>query len=106
MEPKETLMQRIAKSKWSPMSILTDEQYEEMLQEKLLRVEAEIAMVDDRIEAMKKQARQAEARRKLEGALDEAEAPIARIETRIAGEREKAMDATAIPAQQDKMNKK
>ncbi|KAH7384161.1 hypothetical protein DE146DRAFT_217393 [Phaeosphaeria sp. MPI-PUGE-AT-0046c] len=62
-EPKGTLMQRIAKSKWSPMSILTDEQYEAMLQEKLLKVEAEIAIIDERIEGVKKAAMEEEAQR-------------------------------------------
>ncbi|KAH7083742.1 hypothetical protein FB567DRAFT_529837 [Paraphoma chrysanthemicola] len=64
-KPKDTLVQKIAKSKWSPMSVLTDEQYEEMLQEKLLRFEAEIALIDERIEGVKKQAIEAEAQRKL-----------------------------------------
>jgi hypothetical protein len=64
-KPKETLVQKFAKSKWSPMSILTDEQYEEMLQEKLLKVEAEIAIIDERIEGVKKMALEAEAQRAL-----------------------------------------
>ncbi|KAH7355770.1 hypothetical protein BKA66DRAFT_474867 [Pyrenochaeta sp. MPI-SDFR-AT-0127] len=55
-KPKDTLMQKIAKSKWSPMSVLSDEQYEHMLQEKLLKVEAEIALIDDRIQGFKKKA--------------------------------------------------
>ncbi|KAH3951292.1 hypothetical protein HBI56_090790 [Parastagonospora nodorum] len=63
--PKETLVQKFAKSKWSPMSILTDEQYEEMLQEKLLKVEADIAIIDERIEAVKKMAIEEEGQRAL-----------------------------------------
>lgn len=63
--PKETLVQKFAKSKWSPMSVLTDEQYEEMLQEKLLKVEADIAIIDERIEAVKKMAIEKEGRRAL-----------------------------------------
>lgn len=55
-KPKETLMHKFAKSKWSPMSVLTDEQYANMLQEKLLKVEAEIAIIDDRIENFRKEA--------------------------------------------------
>ncbi|KAH7067496.1 hypothetical protein BKA63DRAFT_424138 [Paraphoma chrysanthemicola] len=65
-KPRDTLVQKMAKSKWSPMSVLTDEQYEEMLQEKLLRFEAEIALIDERIEGVKKQAIEAEAQRKLQ----------------------------------------
>lgn len=61
--PKETLMHKIAKSKWSPMQVLSDEDYERMMQEKLLRVEADIAMIDDKIEMLKKQAAEMEAQR-------------------------------------------
>lgn len=48
-------------SKWSPMSKLTDKDYEKLLQEKLLRVNAEIAMVDERIDSLKAQEREAAA---------------------------------------------
>jgi hypothetical protein len=64
-KPKDNFMQRIAKSKWSPMSVLTDEQYEDMLQERLLQVEAEIAIVDEKIEAVRKMAIEAEGQRAL-----------------------------------------
>lgn len=43
-------MQRMAKSKWVPMSVLSDEEYEKMLEEKLLGVEASLALVDERME--------------------------------------------------------
>lgn len=43
------LLQRIAKSRWVPVQALADEEYRDMLQEKLLRVETEIALIDDRI---------------------------------------------------------
>ena len=62
--PKETLMQKIAKSKWSPMSVLSDEEYVEMMQEKLLKVEAEIAIIDDRIEGFRKRARETKGQKK------------------------------------------
>jgi hypothetical protein len=64
-KPKDNLMQRFAKSKWSPMTVLTDEQYEELLQERLLQVEAELAMIDERIEGVKKMAMEAEGQRAL-----------------------------------------
>ncbi|KAF2126552.1 hypothetical protein P153DRAFT_369243 [Dothidotthia symphoricarpi CBS 119687] len=54
--PRETLVHRFAKSKWSPMSVLSDEEYVRMMQEKVLKVEAEIAMIDDRIEGFRKRA--------------------------------------------------
>ncbi|KAL8697650.1 MAG: hypothetical protein Q9201_007022 [Fulgogasparrea decipioides] len=40
---------RALDSKWSPMKILSDEEYEKMLKQKLLRVEAEIAILDEDI---------------------------------------------------------
>lgn len=35
------------------MKVLSDEQYEKMLREKLLRVEAELAIVDEDVEKLK-----------------------------------------------------
>jgi hypothetical protein len=46
-------LQRFAKKSWSPMSILTDEQYEELLNEKLLKLEVEIALIDDKIKELR-----------------------------------------------------
>jgi len=40
-------------SKWSPVTPLTDKDYEHYLEEKLLRVEAEIAIVDDSIRELR-----------------------------------------------------
>jgi len=45
-------------SKWSPLKVLTDTEYEDMLQEKLLRVNAEIALIDENIEALRAQERE------------------------------------------------
>ncbi|KAL8663537.1 MAG: hypothetical protein Q9168_008077 [Polycauliona sp. 1 TL-2023] len=47
---KEPWWKRALNSKWSPMKVLSDEQYERMLREKLLRVEADIAIVEEDIE--------------------------------------------------------
>ncbi|KAF2157199.1 hypothetical protein K461DRAFT_289540 [Myriangium duriaei CBS 260.36] len=49
---KETLTEWVAKQKWSPFSILTDAQYESILREKILKVDVEIALIDDRIREM------------------------------------------------------
>ncbi|KAF2489633.1 hypothetical protein BU16DRAFT_471127, partial [Lophium mytilinum] len=49
------IIHRMAKSRWSPMKFLSDEEYEHMLQEKLLSIEAEIAMIDDTIDKFKKE---------------------------------------------------
>jgi len=40
-------------SKWSPVTALSDSDYESMLQERLLRVNAEIALVDEGIQALR-----------------------------------------------------
>lgn len=42
--------------KWSPVKVLTDQEYEVMLREKILRVDADIAIVDESISAVKEQA--------------------------------------------------
>lgn len=42
----------MAEMKWSPMKVLSDEQYERMLRERLLKVEAEIAILDEKIESV------------------------------------------------------
>lgn len=42
-------------SRWSPMKKLTDEEYEHILEEKLLRLDAEIAIIDDNIADLKAQ---------------------------------------------------
>lgn len=42
-------------SKWSPVKVLSDEEYENMLREKLLRVSAQIALVDESIEALRQE---------------------------------------------------
>ena len=44
-----SLVDRITSSKWSPMTRLSDEEYEGILKERLLRVEADIALVDEDI---------------------------------------------------------
>lgn len=40
-------------SKYSPLTFLSDKEYETILEEKLLRVEAEIAVVDDNIKELR-----------------------------------------------------
>lgn len=43
-------------SKWSPVKALSDEEYGRILEERLLKLDAEIALVDESIEAVKKMA--------------------------------------------------
>ncbi|KAI1777662.1 hypothetical protein F4818DRAFT_320923 [Hypoxylon cercidicola] len=40
-------------SKWSPMRRLSDKEYEEKLEEKILRINAEIAVIDDNIASLR-----------------------------------------------------
>jgi len=40
-------------SKWSPVKILSDDEYEKMLRERLLRVNAEIALLDENVERLR-----------------------------------------------------
>jgi hypothetical protein len=49
----ESATEGFLKSKWSPVTFLTDEEYEKILEEKLLRVEVEIAIVDDNIKELR-----------------------------------------------------
>lgn len=72
-EKKKNWMEHIADSKWSPMEVLTDERYENMLQEKLLKIEAEIAIIDDKIEGFRQKAKDMAAKRAEEQAKSQME---------------------------------
>jgi hypothetical protein len=72
-KPKESFMYKIAKSKWSPMSVLSDEEYVNMMQEKMLRVEADIAVIDDKIEAFRKKAVELEGQQKMKEMQEQAQ---------------------------------
>ncbi|EEP79978.1 conserved hypothetical protein [Uncinocarpus reesii 1704] len=52
-QPKTPLVERIVESKWIPIKSLSDEKYKELLNEKLLGVEVEIALIDDRIKELR-----------------------------------------------------
>jgi hypothetical protein len=43
-------------SRLSPLKKLTDQEYRDMMSEKMLRIDADIALIDDRIAELKKQA--------------------------------------------------
>ncbi|KAI9711860.1 MAG: hypothetical protein M1820_002005 [Bogoriella megaspora] len=49
---KPNIWQRLAESKWTPVKFISDDEYEKMLKEKLLRLEAEIALIDEDIEKL------------------------------------------------------
>jgi hypothetical protein len=53
-------------SKWSPMKVLSDADYEKMLQEKLLKVNAEIALVDENIATLRVQEEDLKAKKEVD----------------------------------------
>lgn len=57
---KEGMLKWIAKQKWSPFSILTDAEYEKILREKILTLDVEIALIDDRIAALREKTKELE----------------------------------------------
>ncbi|KAK5115840.1 hypothetical protein LTR85_009434 [Meristemomyces frigidus] len=54
-QPKVGFWQRVAEKRWSPVTFMSNEEYAEKLREKLLKVDVEIAVLDDKIAALRKQ---------------------------------------------------
>ncbi|KAB8360692.1 hypothetical protein FH972_024429 [Carpinus fangiana] len=52
---QDALLVRMAKSRFSPMKVLTSEEYTAMIREKQVRIEAEIALIDDEITRLQQQ---------------------------------------------------
>ncbi|KAJ5315535.1 hypothetical protein N7476_005842 [Penicillium atrosanguineum] len=50
--PGKPILQRMAESKWIPLRHLSDEDYRGILGEKLLSIEAEIALLDEKIQEL------------------------------------------------------
>lgn len=44
---KQSIWENLLDSRWSPVKVLSDNEYERMLEEKLLRLNAEIALIDE-----------------------------------------------------------
>ncbi|KAL3495711.1 hypothetical protein BJX62DRAFT_159462 [Aspergillus germanicus] len=53
-KPSKPFLDRMAESKWIPLKSLSDDEYRHILSEKLLSVEAEIALIDDKIEELER----------------------------------------------------
>ncbi|KAL4878845.1 hypothetical protein BJY04DRAFT_194737 [Aspergillus karnatakaensis] len=53
-KPSKPFLERMAQSKWIPLKSLTDDEYKEILREKLLSIEVDIALLDDKIDALEK----------------------------------------------------
>ncbi|KAI9852211.1 MAG: hypothetical protein M1838_001448 [Thelocarpon superellum] len=47
---------RLAQKKWTPVQVLSDEEYEQLLREKALRIEAEIAVIEDDMKLLQESA--------------------------------------------------
>ncbi|KAK3951694.1 hypothetical protein QBC32DRAFT_343340 [Pseudoneurospora amorphoporcata] len=58
-EQSESWFRKVIDGKWSPITRITNEDWERILEEKLLRVETEIAVLDDSIEELRKNKKQA-----------------------------------------------
>lgn len=50
-----TFWTRMSKKGWSPIKFISNEDYAEMLREKMLKLDTEIAVLDDKIAALKEQ---------------------------------------------------
>jgi hypothetical protein len=51
--PRRSIIQRLTESEWAPLKALSDQQYEEMLQQKLLKIDVELSMIDEKIATLK-----------------------------------------------------
>jgi hypothetical protein len=51
---RKPFLQWMADSKWIPLRSLSDQEYRGMLSEKLLSIEAELALLDDKIEELER----------------------------------------------------
>lgn len=54
-QPKVGFWQRMAEKSWSPVTFMSNDEYAEKLREKLLKVDVEIAILDDKIAALRQQ---------------------------------------------------
>ncbi|KAE8353122.1 hypothetical protein BDV28DRAFT_148371 [Aspergillus coremiiformis] len=52
--PSKPIIQRLADSRWIPLKSLSDDEYKGILSEKLLSIEAEMAILDEKIEELEK----------------------------------------------------
>ena len=52
-ESQEGFWKRMGDKKWTPFTVLNDEQYVAMLKERLFKVDVELAVIDEKIAALK-----------------------------------------------------
>lgn len=61
-EPKQNFWKRMSERSWTPFRVLSNDEYAEMLREKVLKLDVEIAVLDDKIAGLREQqAREEEA---------------------------------------------
>ena len=53
LRTSQSLWHRMSSSKWSPLKVLSDEEHEAILKEKMLAIDAELAMLDEDIQQLK-----------------------------------------------------
>lgn len=58
LKPKQGFWRRMSEKPFSPVTVLTNEQYAEMLREKMLKLDVEISIIEDKISALEAQQRQ------------------------------------------------
>ena len=52
-EETTVFWKKVAEMKWMPMKALSDEEYGDLLRERLLKIEADIALVDEEVERLR-----------------------------------------------------
>lgn len=65
--PKTNFWERVGERKWSPMKVLSNEEYATMLKERQLKIDAEVAVIDDKITALRGQIEDEPRRQRVEG---------------------------------------
>ena len=53
--PKPGFWKRMSEKSWSPVTVMTNDEYTEMLKEKMLKIDVEISILEDRIQALREQ---------------------------------------------------
>ena len=54
-EPKQSFWKRMSEKPFSPVKHLSNDEYAEMLREKMFKVDVEISILEDKIAALKKE---------------------------------------------------
>ena len=57
-QPKPGFWKRMSEKRWSPVKVMSNEEYAELLKEKMMKVDVEIALLDDKIAALREQAKE------------------------------------------------